>query len=180
MTSLPFSITKDWTLFLDRDGVINQRLVGDYVKSVEEFNWLPGVLEALNIFNHKFGCIVVVTNQQGIGKEIMTEDDLTRIHDFMLEGCRKQGGRIDAVYHCPMLAHEPHNCRKPHTAMADWAKRDFPQIQFNRSIMVGDSCSDIHFAKNAGMHSVQILEHQSEKCDADITLSSLLEMAHLL
>jgi len=76
MTSKDFSFNKSWTLFLDRDGVINERIVDDYVKNPSEFDFLPGVLQAIKIFTGVFGNIFIVTNQQGIGKGIMSEDDL--------------------------------------------------------------------------------------------------------
>ncbi len=78
-----FEIDESWTLFLDRDGVINRRLMGDYVKSLDEFEILPGVLGAIKNFSKKFGRIVIVTNQQGIGKGLMTNEDLNAVHQYL-------------------------------------------------------------------------------------------------
>ena len=69
-------INEDWTLFLDRDGVINVRIIDGYVTKVEEFEFLPTVIEAFKIFKDKFKRIIVVTNQQGVGKGFMTIEDL--------------------------------------------------------------------------------------------------------
>lgn len=92
---------KSWTLFLDRDGVINRRLVNDYVKSWTEFKFEAGTLEAVAKFSTVFGHIFVVTNQQGIAKGLMTEADLYAIHNQMIIEVEKAGGRIDQVYFVP-------------------------------------------------------------------------------
>lgn len=145
-----------WTLFLDRDGVINHRIVDEYVQRPEEFVFLPGVLEAISKFSQIFGRIVVVTNQQGIGKGLMTTADLESIHHKMATEVAKAGGRIDKIYHCPGLtAHQP-ACRKPLPGMAMDAISDFPEIDLSKSIMVGDSLSDIEFGRRLGMFTVKI------------------------
>jgi D-glycero-D-manno-heptose 1,7-bisphosphate phosphatase len=77
-----WNIDASWTLFLDRDGVVNKRLMNDYVKSVGEFELLPDVDEAIRLAGSVFGTIVVVTNQQGIGKGLMTERNLSDIHAY--------------------------------------------------------------------------------------------------
>ncbi|MFA5541921.1 MAG: HAD-IIIA family hydrolase, partial [Bacteroidales bacterium] len=101
------------TLFLDRDGVINTRLVDDYVKTWKEFEFIEGVLEAISIFSKEFDRIFIVTNQQGIGKGIMSEEDLDKIHSRMIEEIEAKGGRIDKIYFCKHLAKENHIDRKP-------------------------------------------------------------------
>ena len=150
MSALP-KINKDWTLFLDRDGVINKRLVGDYVKSVDEFEFLDGSLDAIRQFSDMFGVIVIVTNQQGIGRGLMTKADLNSIHASMLDQIKKHGGRIDHVFYCPELAADNPECRKPNTGMGFEAKAMFPQIDFKKSLMVGDSISDMEFGEGLGM-----------------------------
>ncbi|HDO26857.1 MAG TPA: HAD-IIIA family hydrolase [Bacteroidetes bacterium] len=149
-------LDKTWTLFLDRDGVINRRPVNDYVTQWDEFEFLPGVVRALSIFSSLFGKIIMVTNQQGIGKNLMTTEDLEIIHTKLLSKIKKAGGRMDAVYFCPDLENKPANCRKPGISMALKAKADFPEIDFNKSIMAGDTENDILFGKNAGMKTVLI------------------------
>jgi histidinol-phosphate phosphatase family protein len=144
---------KTWTLFLDRDGVINVRFPGDYVKTVEEFEFLPGVKDAIASLSAVFGKIIVVTNQQGIAKGYYSHDDLAAIHAFMRTEVEKAGGRIDAVYYAHQLASENSPMRKPGIGMALQAQKDFPEIDFSRSLMVGDSDSDMEFAKRAGMNA---------------------------
>ncbi len=89
--------TEGWSLFLDRDGVINKRLVGDYVKKTEEFVFLDGVLEAIATLSTKFNRIFIVTNQQGIGKGLMTEKDLKQVHDSMEKEIVEHAGKIDRI-----------------------------------------------------------------------------------
>ena len=134
-----------WTLFLDRDGVINKRLPGNYVRTIEEFEFLGGVKEALFWFSQYFDRIFIVTNQQGIDKGIMDHEDLYFIHDYLLSEVEKSGGKIDQIYYCPHLSIENSYYRKPNPGMAIMAKEDFPEIEFTSSIMVGDSYSDIVF-----------------------------------
>ncbi len=91
------NIDDSWTLFLDRDGVINERIIDDYIKKVKEFRFLPGVLDAMPVFAGLFGKIFVVTNQQGIGKGLMHESDLVAIHDYMLSEVKAHGGRLNKI-----------------------------------------------------------------------------------
>ncbi|MEZ4721657.1 MAG: HAD family hydrolase [Flavobacteriales bacterium] len=157
----PSVIDSSWTLFLDRDGVINKRIVDDYVKHYHEFEFLDGVLEALKLLNPVFDRIVVVTNQQGIGKGVMTERDLLAIHEHMLAEVFTEGGRIDAIFHCPELAENDPACRKPNTGMAIEAREQFPEIDFSKSIMVGDSDSDMEFGERLGMRCAFIGENSA-------------------
>lgn len=154
---------KDWTLFLDRDGVINRRIIGDYVKRIEDFQFLPGVLNAMSVFAKHFKTIIIVTNQQGIGKGLMTEGELNQIHNYMISEITKAGGRVDSIYHSPFLASSNSSMRKPEIGMAVKAKADFQHIDFAKSIMVGDSLSDMQFGKNAGMTTVYTIPEQAKE-----------------
>jgi len=154
MTDFLKNINKSWTLFLDRDGVINKRIYGGYVQHWETFEFLPGVPESLAVFSRIFGRIIVVTNQQGIAKGIMSERQLQSVHRKMFAEVEKAGGKIDAVFYCPDIASKSGNCRKPSASMALKAKKRFPEIDFGKSIMVGDAESDMAFGKNVGMFTV--------------------------
>ena len=156
MSSPLTNINTEWSLFLDRDGVINERIPGDYVKNCAELVLLPGVVEAVKIFSELFGHIFVVTNQQGIGKGLMSEAELTVVHNFMTAEIEKGGGRIDKIYYSPYLESARHSMRKPAPGMALQAKNDFPAIRFNHAVMAGDSISDMLFGKNVGMTTVFI------------------------
>ena len=130
-------------VFLDRDGVINRKAPeGDYIKRWEEFDFLPGVAEAIKSLNENHFKVFVVTNQRGIAKGLMDEDDLQRIHARMKDELRKAGAVIDGIYYCP---HEKDSCacRKPEPGMFLEAKKDFPEISFSDSFVIGDSFSDM-------------------------------------
>lgn len=172
-------IDNSWTLFLDRDGVINVRLIDDYVKNINEFQFMPGVLDAFRIFAERFGKIIIVTNQQGVGKGLMTLETVDSIHDFMKKMIENQKGRVDAIYVCPQLKTAPDNFRKPNPKMAYMAKNDFPAIDFSKSIMIGDSNSDIEFGHNAGMHTI-LIGDEVTKSVADDRFDSLIQFANTL
>lgn len=138
------------TLFLDRDGVINVLRPNDYVKSWDEFVFREGILEHLSRWNNCFRRIVIVTNQRGVGRGRMSREDLDMIHARMMETINQHGGRVDCIYVCTAVD-DADECRKPNIGMARAAKRDFPDIDFSRSLMIGDSPSDELFAQRAGM-----------------------------
>ena len=152
---------KTWTLFLDRDGVINRRLVDAYVRNWQEFVFEQGVLEAIKRVSEIFGRTFVVTNQQGIAKELMTEADLQVVHQQMIAEIERIGGRIDKIYFCPHRASDSCTCRKPRTGMALQAKADFPEVDFSKAVMVGDSPSDIEMGHRLGMKTGFIGTHNA-------------------
>jgi histidinol-phosphate phosphatase family protein len=168
-------VDREWTLFLDRDGVLNKRLEGRYVTTPQELIILPGVGEAMSLFSSLFDRIIIVTNQQGIGKEIMSHQDLSHVHDSLLTQISFFGGRIDEIYYCPDLAHEDSPNRKPNPGMGFQAKKDFPEINFRKSIMIGDSESDIQFGKALKMITVRISKIKDHQ--ADFTHPSLKDFS---
>ncbi len=175
-----FNIDTSWTLFLDRDGVINKRIVDDYVKTIDEFVFIDGVLDSLNIFNRMFKRIFIVTNQRGIALGVMSVDDLASVHEYMIKEIIRNGGRIDGIYHCPHDRGDNCNCRKPRPGMLLQAKSDFPGIDFSRSIMVGDSDSDMELGRSRSLNNVFISESLQSNSMADITFPSLIDFAGYL
>lgn len=153
---------KTWTLFLDRDGVINRKIECSYVLKWQDFRFIKGVKPALKKLSCIFGKIIVVTNQQCIGKGLLTEQEILAIHKKMLTSVEKAGGRIDHIYYSPEIEENRHirdvekSTRKPGTRMGWMAKSDFPEIDFKKSIMAGDSISDMVFGKKLGMVNVLI------------------------
>ena len=143
-------------LFLDRDGVINQRIMGGYVTRWEDFHFLPGVLEALVLARTQFDYIFIVTNQQGVGKGLMTATELATIHQQMLASITQAGGKIDHIFTCTALASAQDPNRKPGIGMALQAKARYPSLDLSRSVMVGDTRSDLLFAHKAGMAAIWI------------------------
>ena len=177
MTLRSLNIDDSWTLFLDRDGVINKKLHNDYVKHWIEFEFLEGSIDAIRNLSKKFSRILVVTNQQGIGKRLYTAEDLEIIHKNMIYELNFAGGRIDRVYFSPYLDAENHPTRKPSTGMAELAKNDFPEIDFKKCIIVGDSMTDMQFGRSLGMVTVFISEDDKKNDLIDYNFRSLLEFS---
>ena len=139
-----------WTVFLDRDGVLNRKAPdGDYVKGWDEFTWLPGAREAVRLLNIAGVLVVVVTNQRGVAKGLMRADDVISIHRRMEEELRQFGARLDGIYFCPHEAGQC-RCRKPEVGLFLQARSDLPEIDFSRSFMVGDSLTDMEAAHRIG------------------------------
>ncbi|MFH0824201.1 MAG: HAD family hydrolase [Pseudomonadota bacterium] len=155
-------------VFLDRDGVINRKLPEDrYVRSVDEFHFLPGVMQALGVLRELGFLLVVVTNQRGIARGMMTEKDLDDVHAFMRDQAAKWGTPLDAVYHCPHDKWENCSCRKPKPGMLIQASLDL-DIDVARSYLAGDSDSDIKAGIAAGARTVRILPDDGTR-DAEVS-----------
>ena len=144
------------TLFIDRDGVINVKLDGRYVKNTDEFEFIIGAETAISKLSKIFNRILIVTNQQGIAKGIMSDKDLGVLHDYMLFELKKNGGVIDKIYYCPHLAAENCNCRKPNPGMIQQAINDFPEIKVEDSYLIGDSDTDILAGNKMGLITVKV------------------------
>jgi D-glycero-D-manno-heptose 1,7-bisphosphate phosphatase len=169
-------IDPSWTLFIDRDGVINTRIFADYVKKVEDFHFETGVFEFFKFANTHFHKIIVVTNQQGVGKGLMTFSELEKIHDFMKQTIHSNDGRIDHIYAATNLKNNEFDTRKPLPFMGNKAKLDFPSIDFKKSIMIGDTNSDILFGKNLGMKTVLVTSKEIVTEKPDFSVSTLTDL----
>lgn len=145
----------NWTLFLDRDGVINEEppVQQIYVNKLEQFHLYKDSLEALKIMNALFENIVIATNQRGVFRGLTPIEELHRIHAYLLEQVQQTGGRIDKIYYAAE-GEDNHPNRKPNSGMAHQAKNDFPQIEFAKSIMIGNNLSDMVFGRNVGMKTI--------------------------
>lgn len=176
-------IDKSWTLFLDRDGVINHEKKEEYIRNTGEFRFYEGVPEAIATCSQRFGKIIIVTNQRGIGKGLMTEKDLAEIHEWMIASIEKAGGRIDDIFYCTSLDNR-HPDRKPNPGMAYHAKHNHPAIDLSRAIIAGNKPSDMLFGKNAGIYSVFIASTNPEipfpHPDIDARFDSLADFAKAL
>ena len=146
-------VTSDWTLFLDRDGVINDEKLGEYILHWDYFIFSKGVLDVFKTLTDKFSRIIIVTNQKGVGKGLMTKEALDTIHYEMQREVEIVGGRIDRIYACTDLD-DNSPMRKPNYGMALQAQKDFPDIDLKKSIMVGNKLSDMRFGRSAGMFTV--------------------------
>ena len=175
-------IDKSWTLFLDRDGVINDEKYMDYIHTWKEFKFYEGVKEAMKIFSEKFGKIFIVTNQRGVAKGLTKIEDLDDIHKNMLAELEEAGGRVDKVYFCTDM--ESPN-RKPNTGMGLQAQKDFREIDFSKSIMIGNTLSDMLFGRNLHVAATIFLPTTQKDVNLkneniDMVFDNLLSVARAL
>ena len=140
-------------VFLDRDGVINRQIVGDYVRRWEDFEFRPGIFDLISRLSGRR--ILVVTNQRGVGRGLMSEEDLFSIHRRMVGEIEAHGGRIDAVYSCT-AAGKDDPCRKPGKGMFLQAVEEVPEIKPEESVMIGDGDVDRDFAAVCGMDFIRV------------------------
>jgi D-glycero-D-manno-heptose 1,7-bisphosphate phosphatase len=166
------------TVFLDRDGVINVKLPENrYVKDIEEFEFLPGAIEALTILKKMGYLLILITNQRGIARGLMTPEDLERVHNHLRDELSKHNVILDEIYHCPHENYENCMCRKPQPGMIFTAMEQF-NIDVESSYMVGDSKSDILAGQRAGVRTIRICgEHDEE---ANLCFPNLLAFAQFL
>ena len=176
-------IDKSWTLFLDRDGVINHEKHLDYIHTWDEFKFYDGVKEALSIFAATFNRIIVVTNQRGVGKGVTKLEDLLIIHKNMKSAIEAANGRIDNIYFCPDMEDNSPN-RKPNAGMGYMAKNDFPDIDFSKSIMIGNTMSDMTFGRNIGAYTIFLptTKPETDQSDhrIDLVFNSLFDFSNTL
>ncbi len=141
-------------LFLDRDGVINEKRV-DYVKNINELKFLPNIFNAIKKFNDIGFMIIIITNQSVVNRKIISENQLKKIHDHMLKTMEKNSCKITKIYYCPHHPDEKCKCRKPNTGMIEQAIKDF-EIKIPNAILIGDSKSDIEAATRIKIKSIKI------------------------
>ena len=148
-------------IFLDRDGVINIERK-DYVKSIKEFVLIDGVFEAIKSIKDKGYLVIIITNQSVINRKIINEKDLEKIHSHLLKQAERQNVKIDGIYFCPHRPDENCECRKPKPGMILKAAQEF-QIDLKKSIMIGDSDTDIESAQQAGCDGILVKDLDSLK-----------------
>ncbi len=159
---------KKKAVFLDRDGVIN--VEKDYVHKIEDFEFLPSVLEAVKSLYEKGYLLIVVTNQSGIGRGYYTNDDFKKVTEHMEKEFEKNGAKIAKTYHCPHTPNDECNCRKPRPGMLLAAKEEF-DIDMSGSWMIGDKEGDIKAALAAGVPNT-ILVRSGHEIDEENTKAS--------
>ena len=166
-------------IFLDRDGVLNRKAPeGSYITSWEQFELLPGVIEAVRQLRGAGFTVVVVTNQRGVAFGRMSRVELEDIHARLRALFTAQGAPLDAIYCCTHDVTDACPCRKPAPGMLLQAARE-RQIDLQRSWMIGDSDSDIEAGKRAGCRTVKVGLHPSisPPTGPDLFALSLMEAA---
>jgi histidinol-phosphate phosphatase family protein len=173
------------TIFLDRDGVINRnRPSGDYVKSWEEFQFLPGARDAITRLTQAGFRLLVITNQACIGKGIVSWDLVQQIHDRMIQEITKSGGLIEAVLCCPHVPDDGCHCRKPSPGLLERAQEEY-KVDLGQAILVGDSVKDVQTAAAVRMPAIMVLsglgrisdlECSSVSCRLSLNLSHAAQL----
>ena len=143
------------TIFLDRDGVINENRA-DYVKSWDEFRFLPGAREAIAELTRAGHRLVVCTNQAGIARGTIAQETVEDIHRRMIAGIAEMGGVIEKVYYCPHAKDANCACRKPRPGLLLRA-RDELDIDLSDAFFIGDSMTDVRAGLAAGVHTMLVL-----------------------
>ena len=164
-------------IFLDRDGT----LIVDvpYLSDPERIEFLPDALAGMHAFRRLGYGIILITNQSGIARGLLTEERLATIHDRLKRLLAADGLALDGLYYCPHRNEDHCSCRKPAPGMLKQAANDFP-VDMARSFMIGDAPTDIQAGKRFGIKTIQILADKSRPSEADYQAASLLEAASIL
>ena len=176
-----------YTIFLDRDGTLNPD--PGYIKSPDQFDLFPGASEALASLKRAGARLIVVTNQSGIARGLLSREDLNAVHRKLTCLLAGAGVALDAIYICPHHPDDGCECRKPNRGMIDQAVREWG-VNLDRSYVIGDHLRDIELAKRIGARSVLVTtgvvpprEAESLKASGaapDWIVSSLAEAADRL
>ncbi|MGQ9926382.1 MAG: D-glycero-alpha-D-manno-heptose-1,7-bisphosphate 7-phosphatase [Chloroflexaceae bacterium] len=148
------------SIFLDRDGVINENRV-DHVKSWDEFRWLPGALEGLRLLTEHGFRIFIVTNQAAVNRGLMTSSTLEEIHRRMIGIAASHGAIITGIRFCPHRPEEACGCRKPRPGMLLDLAREY-QVDLSTAYMIGDAPSDIAAGQAAGCRTILVLSGRTQ------------------
>lgn len=156
-------------VILDRDGVLNEEAPDrGYVRSPEEWRWIPGALEGLAMLAGTGIRVSVATNQSGVGRGLMTNDDLDAVHARMLEDAASAGGVISAVFVCPHAPADGCRCRKPSPGLIE-AAIEASAIEPAATLLVGDDIRDLQAARAGGVGSVLVLTGKGRQAAATLT-----------
>ena len=162
----------DKVIFLDRDGVINQDSP-DYIKSCDEFKFLPGSLTAIKNLTENGFHIIVITNQSVINRKMVTPNGLEKIFAKMKSGVVAANGKITDIFFCPHKPDDNCQCRKPKPGLIKMAEKKY-NINLSQAIMVGDSAKDIECAINAKCYkSILVKTGNADKAIKDLTIKKI-------
>ena len=150
---------KNKAVFLDRDGVINEKR-NDYVKNIDEFKIFSGVGDAIKLLRDKGYLVIIITNQSAIGRKIISEKKLDEIHTELKNYLNQHDTYVDSIYYCPHTPEENCSCRKPKPGLLIKATSDF-DIDLEKSYFIGDSESDLNAAKEARCKGILLENDQT-------------------
>lgn len=142
-------------VLIDRDGTLNERILDDYVRRPDQLRLLPGAVAALGRLNRADLPVLLVTNQRGIARSLMTMADLTAVHRRLSHELALGGAWLDGIYVCPHDRGQC-DCRKPLPGLARQILADRPQLDLTQAVMIGDTESDMGFARAIGARSVLV------------------------
>lgn len=155
-------------VFIDRDGVINKDL-WRYVEHWGEFEFIPGVLDALRLLTEAGFKIYLVSNQAGIGDGKFTRAALDDINENMLKEIAAHGGVISGMYYCMHGKQEGCSCRKPEIGLLTKAEEELPAFDKKSTFFIGDKTTDIQAGKRFGVRTILVLTGYGEKAHDEIT-----------
>lgn len=188
---LIFSSLPSWghgpAILLDRDGIINERIHPGYVTRWDEFRFVAGIREAIAELAGLGLPLIVVSNQAGVGKGLVTGGSLCELTNRFVTEVKNSGGRIDAVYYCQHTPEENCACRKPRTGLLTRAAEDW-RLDLSRSVLIGDSANDLEAARAANCKSIFLaskLHHESLRVGelaqmADVMIRDVAEMPNIV
>jgi len=142
------------TVFVDRDGVINQER-SDYVKSISELEIYPNVAKNIKLLKDAGFLVIVVTNQSAVNRGIITHEMVNQIHNSIQVHLKKYGTFLDGFYYCPHTPDENCNCRKPKSGLLEKAILEL-NVDLNSSWMIGDRDSDVEASNSIGCKAIKI------------------------
>lgn len=175
----PVRTARSQAVFFDRDGVVNVSPGLGYVIRWEDFRFFPGIIEALRLCKARGYKTVLVTNQQGVGKGLMTRAALDHIHERMQQELARQEAAFDSIQVCPHLEGTC-CCRKPSPQMI-FEARDRLDLNLGRSWLVGDQDRDIQMAANAGVpNTIRIVGENEAKVPATMTVQNIDELVGVI
>jgi D-glycero-D-manno-heptose 1,7-bisphosphate phosphatase len=170
--------TSNKAVFFDRDGIVNRRIYCGYVTGIDEFILLDDFFPIFKVVRKHGYLTVIITNQQGVGKGLMTEADLNEIHEFMQRELEKKtGGKFDAIYSCTDLDSAQSFRRKPNPGMILEAAADLG-INLAESWMIGDSISDVKAGKSAGTKTILTGDFRDVE-EADVIVPDVRAALHI-
>ncbi|MCX6154030.1 MAG: HAD-IIIA family hydrolase [Candidatus Kapabacteria bacterium] len=168
---------KNRAIFFDRDGIVNKRIIGDYIKNTDEFEFIPFFIDLFKLIKGLNFSAIIISNQQGVGKGIMSFDDLNSVTDFMqLRLELETGFKFDDIYYCTDLHDSQSFNRKPNPGMILNAISKW-KIDRANSYMIGDSLTDVQAGKAASVQTMLIGDYNRKNApEANFIFSSLAEV----